>query len=127
MKKKKNIRLEEWYSLSKTDNQIFRDWIKPSTFLKATYKECNNRARKPKDQFKTFDIYKKRVLCKSNVSYIKKNLQKGEKFGIPFLQLDQKGKPIGHEGRHTAQALKELGYKRIPVTIVKRRSREYKI
>jgi len=42
------------------------------------------------------------------------------KMDVPFLEYDKEGRPEGHEGRHRAIAARELGVKRIPVTIAKR-------
>ena len=37
---------------------------------------------------------------------------------IPYLQLDEAGRVVGHEGRHRATALRELGYPTMPVEVV---------
>ncbi len=42
------------------------------------------------------------------------------KMEVPFLEYDVDGRPTDHEGRHRAIAARELGVKKIPVTIAKR-------
>lgn len=47
-------------------------------------------------------------------------IKDNEKFDIPYLNIDINGsvaKVTGHEGRHRARALEELGYKSIPVLL----------
>lgn len=52
-------------------------------------------------------------------SGVKELLSKGTKFSdVPFLQVDRNGKVTGHEGRHRALALKDLGVKEIPVKLI---------
>jgi len=41
----------------------------------------------------------------------------GQHVPIPFLTFNEKGKAIGHEGRHTALTAQKMGIKHIPVTI----------
>ena len=49
---------------------------------------------------------------------IKELVSKGEKFSsLPFLMIDENGNVEGHEGRHRARALKEAGYKTMPVLL----------
>lgn len=114
--------LKEVYSFSTTDNNIQVKYISPDDFLYETYKE--SKINNPKDT-KTFEEYRKEVIFKNKVEGIKDVLQ-GKKespyrLPIPFLEYDSKGNQIGHEGRHTSQALKELGVKKMPVTIVTRK------
>lgn len=45
-------------------------------------------------------------------------LRKGEKFSdIPFLNMDDTGKIIGHEGRHRMRALQAAGVEKVPVVL----------
>jgi len=45
-------------------------------------------------------------------------LERGDNFEtIPFLKSDDKGQVYGHEGRHRARALKDLGYTSMPVEL----------
>jgi hypothetical protein len=125
--KKYTSQLEEAYSFSKDDNDIETKYLTPDEFLYETYKEGEISFIKQdkKSPFIDFEDYKKRVLFKNNIEGIKDVLlgKKKSKYRLPkpFLEYDNQGNPIGHEGRHTTQALKELGVKKLPVTIVKRK------
>jgi hypothetical protein len=53
-----------------------------------------------------------------SVENVKNLIDEGTKFeSLPYLQIDESGKVVGHEGRHRARALKERGVNRIPVVI----------
>jgi hypothetical protein len=125
--KKYTSQLEEVYSFSKTDNDLETRELTPDEFLYETYQEGNISLIKSdkKSPFINFEDYKKKVLFKENIDGIKDVLlgKKKSKYRLPkpFLEYDNQGNPIGHEGKHTAQALKELGVKKFPVTIVKRK------
>lgn len=98
--------------------------IPPEKFLLTTYKECMARKLKAKTPtWQPYEYYVCSVLVDERVEGIKKSITNREKhFPIPFLTFDEEGKPIGHEGRHTAKATEELGFKEIPVTIEKPKS-----
>jgi hypothetical protein len=133
--RRKNIRklLTNQYSLSHARTI----YITPLNFLRTTYREQKLKANPRREQeifnekylgkktqyptrvFKTFREYRKGVIVRRNVRGIKAVLigKKKSKYGIPipFLEYNKKGEPVGHEGRHTAEALHQLGYKKIPI------------
>jgi len=71
----------------------------------------------------SYNDYIKFVIKREKVEGIKaklkkcNNLKENEKLPIPFLEYNREGIPVSHEGRHTAQACKELKIKKIPVTV----------
>jgi hypothetical protein len=115
--------LKEIYSFSHSDNEIETKYLTPDEFLEFTYKEYQ--LREP-NSTKSFHSYKHDVLFEDNVNWHKDVFtgKKKSKYAIPkpFLEFDVNGKPYGHEGRNTVQALKELGVKKVPVTISKSKS-----
>lgn len=125
--KKYTSQLKPVYSFSHSDNDIEVKYLSPDEFLNETYKEAELNAKSMGKPFtKSFEAYKEDVLFRSSIDGIKDVLtgKKTSKYRlpIPYLEYDANGLPIGHEGRNTSQALKELGVKKIPVTIVKRKS-----
>lgn len=63
---------------------------------------------------------------KEAIAKYKKRIIEGKPVGTPFIQVDAKtGKIYQHEGRHRAQAAKELGVEKIPVEIIYDKSRDY--
>jgi len=42
---------------------------------------------------------------------------------IPFLKIDETGRVVGHEGRHRALVLQEMGYGDMPATLTSSRTR----
>ena len=110
----------------------------PDKFLRTTFHEKNNtdfnknfKARSSnwteyavmipnKENMKR---YSEGVINPENVEKLKKIIRssKGE-MDIPYLQLDSRGRPISHEGRHRAMASKELGIKLIPVSVSRSKS-----
>jgi hypothetical protein len=42
---------------------------------------------------------------------------------IPFLRIDETGRVVGHEGRHRALVLQEMGYGDMPATLMSSRTR----
>ena len=128
--KKVNKILNEQYSFSTTDNKVTKIHISPDEFLKTTWKQYLIRCHrddgvKTKEKCESFREYKKSAIFPPNVEGIREVI-KGKKkssYGIPipFLEFNKRGKPTGHEGRHTALAIKSLGCKSMPVTLVKRK------
>jgi len=93
----------------------------PEKFLLTTYKECEARKLKAKTPtWQPYEEYVCSVLVDERVEGIKDKINKKICcLPIPFLTFDEEGKPILHEGRHTAKASEEVGLKEIPVTIEK--------
>lgn len=139
-KRKKPIKkiLKEVYLFDKSSEIVKREVITPKQFLKITFNEFKSKTQ-PKRDWEIFQEkylgkkvehptltaknqkeFEKKVLHRETVNTIKDIIKgkKKNKYGlpIPYIQYDKKGNPIGHEGRHTAKALHELGYKKIPVT-----------
>lgn len=108
-------RLEEQYSFSKTDNIIKKVEMKPDKFLYETYKQYLNSSSA---QSLSYQDYLSLVISEKNVERI---INSRSKLPVPFLEYDEDGNIITHEGRHTVLALKKTGHKLVPVTIVKRR------
>jgi hypothetical protein len=136
-------KLKDIYGFSHNDNIVRKVLMSPNQFLKTTFKEQQLKAV-PKREWEIFQerylhrkieyptkVYKSQkefeqsVLNKKNIQAIKEILigKRISKYDIPipFLEYDEKGRPIGHEGRHTMKALKELGIKKIRITKVKRK------
>ena len=103
--------------------------MKPSKFLRTTYRESLNREKIPYEQrasamekgMGSQKEFEKKVTAGSNIERLKKVIRSRKgKMEVPFLEYDEQGRPIGHEGRHRAKAAEELGIKKIPVTIARR-------
>lgn len=111
------------YSFSSVaDKDIKTVKMNPEDFLRTTYDESRlGLIRHGKIPTETFEEYKKDVLSPKNVKFIKSLMKKDKDVSIPFLEFDKWNRPIGHEGRHTSQAAKELGMVTIPVTIERKR------
>jgi len=97
--------------------------MRPEKFLRTTYRETQNKSENSIKK-ESFEKYKDRVLNKEWSGSIEelKNVIKDKrgKMEVPYLEYDEQGRPIGHEGRHRAAAAKELGVKLMPVTISRR-------
>lgn len=107
--------------------------VTPTQFLKLTYKEVKRNTdlavardkfnekylgRKvlyPSKPYKSFKDYLNQVIRKKSVNYLKNQMKKGKKQPVPFVEFNKYKQPIGHEGRHTAMALKKMGVRKIPV------------
>jgi len=116
----------------------------PEKFLRTTYREIANREKvrldregKPIGQTYEKSLSSYREYTKpygswrnqENIERLKKVIRSSKgKMEVPFLEYDEQGRPIGHEGRHRAQAAEELGVKLMPVTIARRlkESRDWK-
>lgn len=120
-------RLNKPYSFSKTDNFITREIINPVKFLETTYQEARlNHIKHGKEMKLDFKGYLMNDISGKHMKRLKRLLRgtMKNKYGglnIPFLEFDEKGNPIGHEGRHTMMALQSLGINEVPVDIVKRK------
>lgn len=113
---------EHDYSFSDTASKDIKTvMIPPEKFLTKTYKEVMDRKiRQGKPEWQSYDDYINKVIIKENVEGIKEKIENKECcLPIPFLTFNEEGEPTGHEGRHTAKATQELGFKEIPVTIEK--------
>lgn len=53
----------------------------------------------------------------SSITFFKKQIKNNKKISVPFLEINEK-KVIGHEGRHRAMAIHDLGIKRMKVLIM---------
>ena len=127
---KKKQGFNHQYSFSSTDNKIKTVQMSPKNFLKETYREYKIRSEEPK--FIPYEQYEKEALHHDTPYGIQKLKEMGtiikskeKKLPMPFLEYDERGLPIGHEGRHTAKAAELQGIKTIPVTITKRRKSRY--
>ena len=113
------------YVFSETDNIVSLEEITPARFLRTTHKESVIRAKDYGKKGEPYKKYLKGAIIPPNVIGIKNVLlgKKKSKFGIPtpFLAFDEKGNPIGHEGRHTAMAFKKLKRRKFKVHIIRRR------
>lgn len=101
----------------------------PDQFLKTTFEEVQ-RKQKRGDTTPFYDLqdYLDNVIIPSNVQKLKEELnKKGTKVDIPYLEFDDKGVPVGHEGRHRATAAKEIGMKKIPVRIIRKPIRKRRL
>jgi len=110
--------------------------MSPDKFLRTTFHETNNtnfnRNFKAKsNNWTEYEVmmpnkesmqrYSEGVINRENVERLKKVIRsKKGKMEVPYLEYDEAGRPIGHEGRHRATAAKEMGIKKIPVTIARR-------
>ena len=108
-----------WAHRGKTFNREETTHVKmmsPDKFLRTTKKEMEGRG-----SYESMEDYKKSIFqegSQENIQKLKKVIQQPKgKMEVPFLLYDEQGRPTGHEGRHRAQAAKELGAKLIPVTI----------
>ena len=103
--------------------------MSPDKFLRTTWREFDNQTPAQIGRPRDIEEYEREVINRENVERLKKSFRTRQaKIDIPFLEYDEQGNPIGHEGRHRAIAARELGVKRIPVTIAKRlkESRDWK-
>jgi len=120
--------MSDQYSFSHADNTVKKTFINPNIFLKTTLRESNRRYRK-RNEISPFGMdlkkFEKRVIFPENVQHIKSVLQgkKKSKWNIPrpFLEFNELGEPTGHEGRNTMVAMRKMGIKKAPVTIVRRK------
>lgn len=101
---------------------IITVWMRPEEFLRHTYEEyvTANKKRYPNKKLDTFEEYKDDVLLPKHVQKVKGFIKK-DGVNVPFLEFDRWGRPISHEGRHTAMASIELGLEYIPVTLSRKR------
>lgn len=65
------------------------------------------------------EMYRKHVIEESTAKGYAKQMKKGTKFPMPYIEF-RDGKPRDHEGRHRAAAAELLGVKKIPVIYLKR-------
>ena len=100
--------------------------MSPDKFLRTTYIETTNRekpvgAKNYPLYAKSYKDYSEQVISQGNVDRLKKVIRsKQGKMEVPYLIYDEQGRPTGHEGRHRATAAKQIGIKKIPVTIARR-------
>ena len=90
--------------------------MSPNKFLRTTFHQSRGAFGSSQED------YEKRILNKENVNRLKKVLKDPkEGMEIPYLNYDEQGRPIGHEGRHRAMAAKQLGIELIPVSVVRKK------
>lgn len=98
--------------------------MSPDKFMRTAYREAREADKSYPDKMRgmsTSEQFEKNVIDRKNVEKLKKIIKSSKgKMEVPFLEYDEQGRPMGHEGRHRAVAARELGIKKIPVTIAKR-------
>jgi len=92
----------------------------PKKFLRTTYKEIYETARRHQFVVPSQEGYEEKVLKPKKIRKLRGTLKSKAKVHIPFLEYDEQGRPIGHEGRHRAKAAELEGVKLIPVTIARK-------
>lgn len=116
--------MDDQYSFDTMEDRVVRTTIDPEKFLRDTMEESNqtylNQGKEPRYN-KDFNKFIKEVLHEGNVIGIKAVLEgkKKSKYLIPrpFIEYN-KGVPYAHEGRHTMEAMRRMGIKNAPVTII---------
>lgn len=109
------------------DSKVGNDYFKKSALEAAQNDSNNSKSRETLIQMKPNDFLKVALEMKhadnSKVDRVKTMLDNRQQFtDIPFLQFahDGKGnaKVTGHEGRHRAKALMDMGVETIPVRLI---------
>lgn len=131
---KKRHGFEHQYSFSTSDKEVRTVKMPPKMFLETTYADTMRSIEKKKRENKKRGIIPKHPYQYENSSYedyekdftnkkIKmKEMQeviksKEKHVPIPFLDFNDEGENIGHEGRHTSAAAISSKLKYIPVTM----------
>ena len=116
--------MEDVYGFDEMRDRVVRTTIDPEKFLRDTMEESNQtdmgQGKEPRYK-QDFDKYIKEVLFENRIKGIKEVLEgkKKSQFRLPrpFIEYNN-GIPYAHEGRHTMEAMRRMGIKNAPVTIV---------
>jgi hypothetical protein len=97
--------------------------MSPDEFMEITRGEAIQNAvlggREVPEYAKDLESYREQVIIPSIVTKLKPLVaSKTVKVDMPWLEYDRKGLIQGHEGRHRAEAARQLGLTQIPVKIV---------
>ena len=119
MKPEKFLRTTRLENIKKLENEIISNPKARKTYLDELKKRKMKRGSV--GDLLSPEEFKKIHLRKENIERLKKVIRSRKgKMEVPFLEYDEQGRPIGHEGRHRAKASQELGVKLMPVTIARR-------
>lgn len=89
-------------------------WASPKKFMELARETSSS----PSVRKEPISMYSMHVIHPGNLQKVKQAIASEKEF-VPMGYIETRsGKPYGHEGRHRAVAMQELGYKKIPFKLV---------